>query len=326
MLFHEIYSTYFQTVAKILTEAVEHPLTTGEINAIIQNHAFEESTLNIPESLGMKHWQLLKEDGTTILGKKPTMPLTILQKRWINAIALDPRMRLFTDQPVVFSDVEPLFLIYIRRLEDYLRLNTIRDVIELPIDDALDINGWDLQKTLRLLHKSNPTLFEWFSSPIVYQETEFADKFRDLMMHYFSSKKTKYHYVSMAEENYREYLTGDLIRAKKYFYVLRPVLACQWILDRGTPPPILFSELLKAELPVELIDVVNQLLELKMNSPEVKLIKRISEINEYLDESIPRIKRAVRLLEDSLTPDWNELNQLFLHSLEWKGVYNNDKL
>ena len=110
MLFHEIYSTYFQTVGKILTEAVEHPLTTGEISSIIQNHAFEESALNIPESLGMARWQLLKEDGTTILRKKPTMPLTILQKRWINAIALDPRIRLFTDRPVVFLDVEPLFL------------------------------------------------------------------------------------------------------------------------------------------------------------------------------------------------------------------------
>ena len=110
MLFHEIYSTYFQTVAKILTEAVDHPLTTGEINLIIQNNAFEESILNIPESLGVARWQLLKEDGTTILGKKPTMPLTILQKRWINAVALDPRVRLFTDHPVVFSDVEPLFL------------------------------------------------------------------------------------------------------------------------------------------------------------------------------------------------------------------------
>ena len=101
MLFHEIYSTYFQTVAKILAEAVEHSLTTEEISAIIQDYAFEESILNIPKSLGMAHWQLLKEDGTTILRKNPTMPLTILQKRWIN---------LFTDQPVVFSDVEPLFL------------------------------------------------------------------------------------------------------------------------------------------------------------------------------------------------------------------------
>ena len=212
------------------------------------------------------------------------------------------------------SDYDVRF-VYIRSLEDYLRLDAIRDVIELPIDDVLDINGWDLQKTLRLLHKSNPTLFEWFSSPIVYKKTEFSDKFRDLMMHYFSSKKTLYHYISMAEENYREYLKGDLVRAKKYFYVLHPVLACQWILDRGTPPPILFSELLKTELPVELIDVVNQLLELKMNSPEIKLIKRISEINEYLDESIPNIKSAVRLLDDSYTPDWSELNQLFLREL-----------
>lgn len=61
MLFHEIYSTYFQTVAKILAEAVEHPLETGEINSIIQDSAFEESTLRIPESLGMEHWQLLKK-------------------------------------------------------------------------------------------------------------------------------------------------------------------------------------------------------------------------------------------------------------------------
>ena len=69
------------------------------------------------------------------------------------------------------SDYDVRF-VYIRSLEDYLRLDAIRDVIELPIDDVLDINGWDLQKTLRLLHKSNPTLFEWFSSPIVYKKTE----------------------------------------------------------------------------------------------------------------------------------------------------------
>lgn len=86
------------------------------------------------------------------------------------------------------SDYDVRF-IYIRRMEDYLKLEKVRDVIELPMDDVLDMNGWDLQKTLRLLYKSNPTLFEWFSSPIVYQETEFADKFRDLMIQYFSSKK-----------------------------------------------------------------------------------------------------------------------------------------
>ena len=82
---------------------------------------------------------------------------------------------------------------------------------------------------------------------------------------------------------------------------------------------MLFSELIKEELPVELINAVNQLLELKMNSPEVKLIKRIPEINEYLDASIPSIKSALRLLEDSYTPEWNELNQLFLQeAINWE--------
>lgn len=115
------------------------------------------------------------------------------------------------------SDYDVRF-IYIRRLEDYLRLDAIRDVIELPIDDVLDINGWDLQKTLRLLYKSNPTLFEWFSSPIVYQKTEFADKFRDLMMHYFSSKKTLHHYVSMAEGNYtRQWKLAENVSCTKLF-------------------------------------------------------------------------------------------------------------
>ena len=82
------------------------------------------------------------------------------------------------------SDYDVRF-IYVRPKEEYLRLDKVRDVIELPIDNILDINGWDIQKTLRLLYKSNPTLFEWFSSPIVYLETAFADEFRKIMTEYF---------------------------------------------------------------------------------------------------------------------------------------------
>ena len=97
-------------------------------------------------------------------------------------------------------------------------------------------------------------------------------------------------------------------------------------MDRGTPPPMLFSELIKEELPVELINTVNQLLKLKMNSSEVKLIKRITEINEYLDTSIPSIKSAVRLLDDSHTPEWNELNQLFLQEvINWSNLHRHQE-
>lgn len=208
------------------------------------------------------------------------------------------------------SDYDVRF-IYVRNQEDYLRLEKVRDVIELPIDDVLDINGWDLQKTLRLLYKSNPTLFEWFSSPIVYMETEFADKFRSIMQEYFSTKRGMYHYVSMAEGNYREFLKGDMVKAKKYFYVLRPILACRWILEKGTPPPMLFSELMAAELPDKLQPDVNMLLELKINSPEVKLIPRIDRINEYLDSSIEEIKSILQSMDKDKPVNWSVLNRLF---------------
>ena len=69
------------------------------------------------------------------------------------------------------SDYDVRF-IYVRPKEFYLRLNKTRDVIEWQLDETLDINGWDLQKALRLLHNSNPTLFEWKNSPIVYRTSE----------------------------------------------------------------------------------------------------------------------------------------------------------
>ncbi|WP_298025003.1 nucleotidyltransferase domain-containing protein [uncultured Dysosmobacter sp.] len=209
------------------------------------------------------------------------------------------------------SDYDVRF-IYIRPKESYLKLEHIRDVIELPINDVLDINGWDVQKTLRLLHKSNPTVFEWFSSPIVYKSTPFADSFKPIMQHYFSSKSGLWHYLHMAERNFREYLRTDMVKAKKYFYVLRPVLACRWILEKGTPPPMLFSELMESQLPDYLTATIQKLLDIKVNSPEVKLIPRVNEINRYLYESIVDIHEKIEQLPKEPRRDWTELDKLFL--------------
>ncbi len=217
------------------------------------------------------------------------------------------------------SDYDVRF-IYVRPKNEYLKLNKNREVIELPINDLLDINGWDLDKTLTLLYKSNPTLFEWFSSPIVYLDTEFSKRFKELMLNYFSSKHSLYHYISMAESNYRAYLREETVKAKKYFYVLRPVLACQWILDKGTPPPMLFSELKDAELPESLQPAVERLLDIKMNAPELKIIPRVTEINDYLDCSIQEIRAQIASLLDERDRSWAELNQLFLLTLDEYGI------
>ena len=212
------------------------------------------------------------------------------------------------------SDYDVRF-IYVRPRDEYLRLDPPRDVIELPINDLLDINGWDLYKTLQLLHKSNPTLFEWFSSPIVYLETDFANHFRQIMNTYFSSKRGLYHYLSMAENNYREYLRGDMVKAKKYFYVLRPILACRWILETGTPPPMLFSRLADSQLDPALRPEVDRLLDLKMNSPEIKEIPRVDPINDYLDKSILEIRSRIAAMPEEPAPRWDELNALFLSTV-----------
>ena len=213
------------------------------------------------------------------------------------------------------SDYDVRF-IYVRPKEGYLKLNRDRDVIELPINDVLDINGWDLDKALHLLHKSNPTIFEWFASPIVYKSTAAAESIRAVMPRYFSRTGGLWHYLHMAEGNYRKYLHTDMVRAKKYFYVLRPLLACRWILDKGTPPPMLFAELMQSQLPEHLRNTLDALLDLKMNAPEIKLIPRIDPLNRYIEESFVDIRAQIEALPTETRPDWDKLNALFLNVLE----------
>ena len=212
------------------------------------------------------------------------------------------------------SDYDVRF-IYVRRPEDYLRLDRVRDVIEWQLDDTLDINGWDLQKTLRLLHKCNPTVFEWNSSPIVYKTTDDWRNISACVNDYFDPRSGVYHYLSIARGNNREYLRGDEVRLKKYFYVLRPVLACKWILDRGAPPPMLFSELAEGYLDPVMRPSVDRLLELKTGSLEMGTGPRMDDVNEYLDMSIAQIEEAVASLPERDNADWSRLNRLFLDTV-----------
>ena len=109
MIFSELYSAYYQAVAVILKQACDHPLQKSELRRIVDQCAFGESILNIEPALSEGRWQLLRPDGTTPILHPPTMPLTTLQKRWLNAISLDPRIRLFCDNPPSFPEVTPLF-------------------------------------------------------------------------------------------------------------------------------------------------------------------------------------------------------------------------
>ena len=212
------------------------------------------------------------------------------------------------------SDYDVRF-IYVRPKEFYLRLDKTRDVIEWQLDDTLDINGWDISKALSLLYKSNPTLFEWNSSPIVYKTTKEWESIATIINKYFIAKSGLYHYLSTAKSNYREYLKGETVRLKKYFYVLRPVLACKWILAEGTAPPMLFCELMEKYLDESIRDDVLKLLDLKMNKPEIAEGRRFDKVIEYIGRNIATIEELMKSMPSTVDNGWDELNKVFLSVL-----------
>lgn len=214
------------------------------------------------------------------------------------------------------SDYDVRF-IYVHQPEWYLSIKDKRDVLELPIDELLDINGWDIRKTLTLFMKSNPTLLEWLSSPIIYmQQTEFINELRVLLNEYFVSKSCVYHYLHMATGNYRGYLKRDVVKIKKYFYVLRPLMACMWVERYGTQPPMLFDELMNSvEISTKVIDEVNKLLIRKKASSEFKEETRIPILNEFIEDKIEYYSEFGKGLEFNKNHNFERLDELFRRSL-----------
>lgn len=185
------------------------------------------------------------------------------------------------------SDYDVRF-VYVNRLPWYLTVEPGRDVIEQPISGELDINGWDLRKTLQLLRESNPTLLEWLRSPIVYRQAPpWADRLRALAEDGFSPVRGYHHYVSMARKNLREHLYGELVRYKKYLYVLRPLLAARWIREGRGAPPMRFAALAGEVLTDRaVLDDINALLEVKMRAGESATSPRWAGLHDFIEAEL----------------------------------------
>ena len=141
------------------------------------------------------------------------------------------------------------------------------------------------------------------------------EKISGIVSQYFLEKTGVYHYLSMAKGNYREYLKTDEVKLKKYFYVIRPILACKWILDKKTAPPMLFSELMNECLDDELKPEINRLLEIKKQTSELGKGKRIDVINDYIEKELAEIEKKADMIENKYN-NWEILNKIFLEILE----------
>ena len=210
------------------------------------------------------------------------------------------------------SDYDVRF-IYRREPASYIEVFPSRDVIEYPVSELWDFSGWDLSKALLLLSRSNPVLFEWLNSPIVYRKHDgFLSGFKTFAERYYSKISATYHYLQMAKNNYRHYLQTGQVKIKKYFYVLRPLLACMWIENTGRVPPIEFEVLFtQLEDDAALHGIITELLARKKSGVELGLEERIPEINRFAEEKIEYFEAAVRDYAKTDKPRHSEINEKF---------------
>ena len=190
------------------------------------------------------------------------------------------------------SDYDIRF-IYVRPREWYLSIDVEdrRDVIEYPIVDDIDLNGWDLRKALRLLAKSNPGIVEWLHSPIIYsQQGSFQTQALRMLDQYYSIAKGIYHYRSSAKSNYQQFLRGETVKLKKYLYVMRPLLAVRWLEQYGTVAPIEFERLRTVLDDVEVQMAIDILLEFKRQASEKTEQKPFPVLQHFIEQELVRLE------------------------------------
>jgi predicted nucleotidyltransferase len=157
------------------------------------------------------------------------------------------------------------------------------DTLNFPVDDELDLAGWELRKTLKLLRGSNAALFEWLQSPVVYQEAAgFRAALAPVLPACWNPRAGLHHYAGLMRRGVLDDLTGEEVRLKRLFYALRSTLAARWIQQHPAEvPPMEFSAL-RVLLPSELNGIVDELLTRKATADEKTTVPRPAVLVEYL--------------------------------------------
>lgn len=211
------------------------------------------------------------------------------------------------------SDYDIRFL-YASRPDYYISVSRKRDCIEYTDkENDLDFSGWDLQKALGLLYKSNMSLYEWLRSPIIYRDSQQIHKFRALADNFWDTKSLIYSYIHLARHNYKAYIYGrEKVKLKKYLYILRTIAASIYTMEKSSVPPITMPELL---LTIEKADkrvhsFLNGIIEAKKAGEEMSAGNPDGYVNAWIEriiqecsdfaEQLPDIPRDITALDRHL--------------------------
>jgi len=209
------------------------------------------------------------------------------------------------------SDYDVRF-VYVRSLEWYLSFRQRKDTIDRPVENLLDLAGWDLQKMLSHYYKSNAVVFEWLQSPEVYLENgHLHATLWDWRQAYFSPKTAVHHYLGLAKKMLYSAAENKNVKLKRLFYIIRPILAVRWIIERDAIPPVRLSELeqLLDEMPA-VREQVAELLVQKKKGLESTRAEFPSGLQNFLHTEIQRCETIARRLP-TRRGDPERLDELF---------------
>jgi len=211
--------------------------------------------------------------------------------------------------PSTDSDYDIRF-IYMHERDWYLSLNQRKDTIEF-MEGELDITGWDLKKCLTLLKKSNAPLIERFQSPIEYYAVDgFKNGFKNLMGNYYSPTAVFFHHYSLAHKFWEELKDKEEVKLKSYFYLIRSLLSCNWIVKDKSVLPMDIEGLMEL-IDTERRDEVRDLIKLKEGVNEKYLHKKDESLNKWVSSLFETLEGSKVNLAVSKA-DNSELNRFFL--------------
>ena len=238
------------------------------------------------------------------------------------------------------SDIDLRFL-YVETIESYLRLGREKDVIEI-IDEEnnIEYKGFSLDKFMKLLSKSNPSILEWLNSPINYLENSkyenITKEIKKLSLEYFSVKRCLFHYTGNALTDFKKMLNGNAstkiqIDLKKFLSVFRHLLVSEYIIRENKYPETTdlayliiqskkFKELKVIDSDLTYREFLIKTLETKKNfipdetNKKPYLIMNGKEYDfhyELIDNLINEYRKVADEVKDKAI-DFNRINELYI--------------
>lgn len=206
--------------------------------------------------------------------------------------------------------------VYAKPKESYLTLWPPKDNFEsISQTDGIDVVGWDITKFLTLMRNSNPQVFEWLHSPLIYFEDDIVDELRDIADKSFSQRALANHYLGMTQKTKKQRVTGKNVPIKRYLALVANASALDYVLERNEPAPIQLQMLL-AHVSYDVQEATNNLLTRRRIFGRDATTERKKVLDDFVNSTIRKASHQIPKIPAHTPPDKEIYDSVFLRIVE----------